>query len=94
MPDGCRQDVPTLVDALGDLQVVSVHAGAKHSAAVTEGGHVYAWGALCAPLEPGDRSSVWTPAACVPQPTLCPLPGRCVQVVCGHHHTVAVVEGT
>lgn len=102
LPDGCRKDVPVLVEALGDLTVVSVHAGAKHSVAVTEEGRVYAWGALCVPLSRGlhdlgsgggsggEGSSDEVVAACSATPTLCPLPGRCLQLLCGHHHTVAV----
>lgn len=87
LPDGCRKDVPVLVEALADLTVASVHAGAKHSVAVTEEGRVYAWGALCVP-----GSSGGSVAPCVATPTLCPLPGRCLQLLCGHHHTVALVE--
>jgi alpha-tubulin suppressor-like RCC1 family protein len=37
-------DAPRLVEALGDADVVAVHAGGWHSAALLSGGQCFAWG--------------------------------------------------
>lgn len=60
--DDQHLDLPRQVEALADLEIAAVVAGASHSFAITTDGKLYSWGAgQCGRLGHGDEESVKVP---------------------------------